>query len=489
MEDFENKPMDEEKDIESAQNSDSPATESVADVSDDEPQPIEYSVGPEDVPFEDVPPVSESVFDIEENGNYDYEPTFVSNEGMPTIDYSSVEAKPEKNKGWKIFCAAVALVVIIALSVSVGYVIGSETGNGIVSTPESVKQIIELQDTPDSKDVLTPAQVYEKCNPSIVGIITYNSAGEGGESSGVIYTESGYVVTNDHIYDGIESPKFRIYTSNGKEYNAVYVGGDARSDLAVLRITDTDDKFKAADFVDSTQTVVGQRVVAIGRPMDATANSSITEGIISQLGVRVTSSSNYSNRVIQTNSAINPGSSGGALLNMYGQVVGITSSKIVGDEYEGIGYAIPSNTVKKIIESLVQYKKVVNRAKLGISYREIDSITANMNGFESTGLYVVEVTNGALTNSLSEGDIITQINGIEITSDDVVLDVIDNALPGDTITLTVLKSNKKTERITAKLLADEGSSSLDTSAPVPEDDGKSDNNESRGPSFTFPFGE
>ncbi len=482
MDNFENKPLGEDIPEVDVPESEVPETEV-------EPQAAEYSVGPEDDVNTDTAPAHDSVFDIEEGEDFDYEPTLAASDGMPTVDYSSVEEKPASNKGWKIFCAAVALVVIIALSISAGYVIGSETGNGLGSKPDSVNQVIELEDVPDSEDALTPAQVYSKCNPSVVGIITYNSAGEGGESSGVIYSESGYIVTNDHIYDGIESPKFRVYTSDGKEYKAVFVGGDARSDLAVLRITDTDDKFTPAEFVDSEQTVVGQRVVAIGRPMDATANSSITEGIISALGARVTSSSNYSNRVIQTNSAINPGSSGGALFNMYGQVVGITSSKIVGNEYEGIGYAIPTNTVKKIVESLVQHNKVVNRAKLGISYQEIDSITAEMNGFSDTGLYVAEVTNSALTGSLSKGDLITQINGIEITSDDVVLDVIDNSLPGDTITLTVVTAKNKTVKITAKLLADEGSSSLDTFAPKSEKDEKPEDNASGGPSFTFPFGE
>ena len=480
MDNFENKPLGE--DI-----PETPAEEPITETT--EERPAEYSVGPEDAMNNEATPVSESVFDIEESEEYDYEPTFAGGDGMPTVDYSSVEARPASNRGWKIFCAAVALVVIVALSISVGYVIGSETGNGLGSTPDSVKQVIELEDVPDSEDALTPAEVYEKCNPSVVGIVTYNSAGEGGESSGVIYSESGYIVTNDHIYDGIESPKFRVYTSDGKEYKAVFVGGDARSDLAVLKITDTDDKFTPAEFVNSEQTVVGQRVVAIGRPMDATADSSITEGIISALGARVTSSSNYSNRVIQTNSAINPGSSGGALLNMYGQVVGITSSKIVGNEYEGIGYAIPTNTVKKIVESLVQYNKVVNRAKLGISYQEIDSITADMNGFSDTGLYVAEVTNSALTDSLSKGDLITQVNGIEITSDDIVLDVIDSSLPGDTITLTVVTAKNKTVKITAKLLADEGSSSLDTSAPKSDKNEQPEDNASGGPSFTFPFGE
>lgn len=406
----------------------------------------------------------------------------------PEVNYNNMASEPEKKNGLKIFFTVLCCVVALSLAVGAGYIMGKNPAS--FSSPEDlfVEQIIELEDLPED-DTMSPAGIYNKCNSSIVGIVVYNSAGEGSNASGVIYTEDGYIITNDHIYDDIPSPKFKIYTSDNKEYNAVYVGGDTRSDVAVLKIMDTNDKFTAASFGDSEKLIVGQRVVAIGRPMDATAHSSITEGIISLLDARVTSSSNYSNPAIQTNTAINPGSSGGALFNMYGQVIGITSSKIVGDEYEGMGYAIPSASVKKIAESLVQYGKVVNRAKIGISYYEVDSVTAEIGKYDAVGLYVAEVTNSALTSVLSKGDIITEVNSQKITSDRVILDIIDKSLPGQSLDLTVLKTDGTTKHITAKLLADEGSSSLDSSAPSKNENSDQKDKESNGSSFTFPFGD
>lgn len=424
--------------------------------------------------------------DVEEVPLYDdgYNPYAAG----PQINYDNISEKTKDGKGLKIFFVVLAVFVALAIAMGAGYVMGKNPAS--FGNPDKifVEKAIELEDVPEDKDALTPAGVYDKCNDSIVGIVVYNSAGQGGSASGVIYSEDGYIITNDHIYADVKSPKFRVYTSSGKDYAAVYVGGDTRSDVAVIKITDTNDKFKPASFGDSDKLVVGQRVVAIGRPMDAVNSSSITEGIVSMLNARVTSSSNYSNPAIQTNTAINPGSSGGALLNMYGQVVGITSSKIVGDEYEGIGYAIPSADAAKIAESLVQHGKVVNRAKMGITYQEIDSVTADINGIDTTGLLVVEVTNGDLTSSLTKDDIITHVNGIAITRDDIILDIIADSLPGETIALTVLKSDNSTKQITAKLLADEGSSSLDTSSPNKNNIPSSDDS-SNGSSFTFPFGE
>lgn len=439
----------------------------------------------EDTPIEESPKTEPEIKSEVPLYDNNYNPYNAGTE----INYNNMAAASAPNKGLKIFFAVLAIAIALALALGAGYIMGKNPASFGDPDEVFVNKIIDLEDVPDDEDALTPAGVYAECNESVVGIVVYNSAGSGSSASGVIYSEDGYIITNDHIYSDIKSPKFRVYTSFGKEYTAVYVGGDTRSDVAVIKITGTSDKFTPAKFGNSDELVVGQRVVAIGRPMDATNASSITEGIISLLDARVTSSStNYSNPAIQTNTAINPGSSGGALLNMYGQVVGITSSKIVGNEYEGVGYAIPSAYVKKIAESLVQHGKVVNRAKIGITYREIDAVSAEINGFDTTGLLVVEVTNSDLTDSLSKDDIITYVNDKKITRDDVILDVIADSLPGVTLALTVLKSDGTTKQITAKLLADEGSSSLDTSAPT-KDDNESFGNGSNNSTFTFPFGE
>lgn len=400
------------------------------------------------------------------------------------VEITLDEKNYNSRKGLKIFAIVLALILAFSGCVGFGYILGNSipkisSGN---STP--VKPIIEFDEA--DENALSLSKVYEKVNPSIVGIMVYNTAGGVSSASGVIMTEDGYIITNDHIYSEVASPKFIIYMHDGKEFDAEYVGGDTRSDVAVLKITNLDKKLIPASFADSDNLLIGQKVAAVGRPMDATLSSNITEGIISLLNVRVTVSSSYSNKVIQTDTAINPGSSGGALVNAYGQVVGITSAKIVGNEYEGIGYAIPTKTVKKVAESLVQHGKVVNRAKLGISYQAIDSLTIATSEYDTTGLLVAEVTNSNLTSYLKKGDIIVSIDNQKIVNADIVLDVIENALPGDTINLGILRDGKgEVQTINAKLLADEGTSSLDTSAPKKNNDDSFNN----GSSFTFPFGD
>ena len=171
---------------------------------------------------------------------------------------------------------------------------------------------------------------------------------------------------------------------------------------------------------------------------------------------------------------------------MYGQVVGITSSKLAGVEYDAIGYAIPTLTVKRIAEELISEGKVVSRAKLGISYTAINSVTAEINGLDYTGLSVASVTEDSdLFGKLNVGDVITHVNDIEITNDTVILDVIENSKAGDRIKITVVNKNGKATDYDVVLRANIGESSY-TTEKIEEN--PSDNN-SGGGTFDFPFGE
>ena len=311
----------------------------------------------------------------------------------------------------------------------------------------------------------------------------YNSAGEISDASGVIYSEDGYIVTNDHIYSEIAAPKFKIYMYDGTEYDAKYVAGDSISDLAVLKIDAKE--LKVAEFGDSREVVFGESVVAIGRPSDATGASSISKGIISSVSRRMTTTSSYSTNFIQTDSAINPGSSGGALVNMYGQVVGITSSKLAGEEYDAVGFAIPTVTMKRVVEQLISDGAVKDRAKLGISYTEIDSVTAEISGKSTVGLLIAEVTDDSdLHGKATAGDIITHIDGKEITNDDIVLDTLEALKAGDKITLTVVSQNGMSKDYIVTLKANVGHSSY--SDTLKEPNGSSSNNNG---TFDFPYGE
>ncbi len=374
-------------------------------------------------------------------------------------DYREVEYSPIKKSkvatGVKVFAVLMALVILATGSCTVGYFLGVKSQE----KPESnfTETVLNLESKPADTDEMTPAQVYDILNKSVVGITVYGADGSGSSASGVVYTEDGYIITNDHIYSEVVGAKFIIKTYEGKEYKAEFVAGDSRSDLAVLKIDA--DGFIPATFGDDRQLVIGENVVAVGRPNNIEENS-ITEGIISLTNRRVSTASNYSMKMLQTSTPINPGNSGGALVNMYGQVVGITSSKIAGEEYEGIGFAIPSSTTKVIIESLIKNGYVADRGRLGITYQVINSVMKELGNYPSTGILIAAIdTESHLYRKVNEGDIITQVNGVDITSDSTVLDAIESARPGEELTFTVYTTSGSYKTVMASLLPDTGSCS------------------------------
>lgn len=380
------------------------------------------------------------------------------------------------SKGIKIFAIIIALLVLISGSITGGYLLGKYSNGSLTNS------VADLASKPLPEDAMSAAEVFGEVNPSVVGVYAYNKNGKTAYASGVIYSKDGYVVTNDHVYADIAAPKFKIFMSDGTVYNATYVAGDARSDLAVLKITNGAN-LKPAIFGNSNEITVGETVVAIGRPNGADKASTISEGIISVASTRATINSNYSNRLIQTDTATNPGSSGGALCNLYGQVVGITFAKLVGD-YEGVSYAIPTTTVKKIVTSLIENKTVKNRARLGISYYDVDAVSSEVLGIPR-GLKISEIDKDSdlYGKSVKIDDVITHINGQQITDDGLVLDIIEDSSAGDKVNLTIYSaSNKRSFDITVKLLADEGYSSYIA-------DENAANNKYNSSEFSFPNGE
>lgn len=405
------------------------------------------------------------------------------------INYT--EQKPIENyspfsKGLKIFCAVLAAVILLTGASATGYFLGKNS-NSASYYKSDVK--LDLSSKPKGEDGMTASEVYEAINPSVVGVRVYNSS-SAFDASGIIYTEDGYVITNDHIYATVGAPKFKIYASDGREYDAEYVAGDTVSDLAVLKIKDGKG-FKAATFGDSNELVCGESVFAIGRPSDASDGASITAGTISLPKRRVKSSNtSYSSSLIQTDSAINPGSSGGALSNMYGQVVGVTSSKMSGSEYDRIGFAIPTVTVKRVVDQLISNGKVTDRAKLGITYAEVNSVTKQMGKYSSVGLLIQSVNSDSdLYGKAVKNDIITGVNGKEITKDEVLLDVIESCKAGDVITLTIVSSSGTQSEYKVKLGANIGESSYNADETVKSNSSEEDDSSESGGTFNFPFGE
>ena len=472
----------------------------------------EFERNTEEIPEAvDEPQVAEEVKEIPENANQVFQNAEAVNEPineggdffpennaepiaeppMAAFEYSPVvteQKKRQKNsKGLRIFVIVLAAIVLATGCCSVGYFYGRKSllGNDKKHT-EAV-----LAQRPANTDEMTEAQVFEKVNKSVVGIRIFNSAGAYVDASGVVYSKEGYIVSNDHIYAEFGAPKFKVYTYDGKEYDAEYVAGDQVSDLCVLKVKAND--LIPAEFGDSSDIFSGEHVVAVGRPGDATEDSVITSGVISATRKRIVNDSNYASSYIQTDSAINPGSSGGALSNMYGQVIGITTTKLAGTQYDLVGFALPTVMMKRVTEDMLKNGKVTKRAKLGITYTEITSVYVEIGQYQSTGLLVASVSNDSdLYGKVNEGDVITHVNGQEITRDDIILDVIEDSNAGDTISITVVSKNGKESEYEIKLMENTGTSSYNPNEIViPEknnDDEFNENGDMPGGTFDFPEG-
>lgn len=390
-----------------------------------------------------------------------------------------IRDKKPINKGIAVFALIMAFVIAISGALAVGYYIGQTDFDNDFGLNVDID--FDLSAKPKDTDQLTEAEIYEEVNPSIVGIVVYNQDGSASQGSGIVFSDDGYIITNDHIYAEIVAPKFKIFTYDGKEYDAKFVAGDVISDLAVLKVENAE--LAPATFGDSDELYSGEHVVAIGRPKDATIDSSITSGIISAVNRRITSTSSYSARVIQTDTAINPGSSGGALVNMYGQVIGVTSAKMASSDYEGTGYAIPTTVVRRIVSELISQGEITTRAKLGITYNMIDSITTEISDYKYVGIRIAEIDGSSgLYGKAQAGDTITHINGIAITKDEIVLDVIENCRAGETITVTIVSSDGMSRNVEVKLSANKSASSYKLAADE-------ESSQSSGGSFNFPFGD
>lgn len=288
---------------------------------------------------------------------------------------------------------------------------------------------------PDENGRYTTEQITKLLKPSVVGVVTYSmqTFQQTGEGTGIVTSADGYIITNAHVVKGADSVK--VILNDESEYEAQIIGSDSKTDLAVLKIEAKN--LTAATFGNSEESVVGEEVIAIGNA--AGLSGSVTKGIISELN-RDISDNGYGLKAIQTDAAINPGNSGGPLVNMYGQVIGITSSKYVGTGYEGIGFAISIDEALPVIEQLVSYGYVTDRAKLGIEYTFITESSAYIYGLKS-GLYVQKIDNACevAKSDLKVYDIITHIDDVEMTTTEAISDILAGKKPGDTIEVTVYR--------------------------------------------------
>lgn len=310
---------------------------------------------------------------------------------------------------------------------------------------------MKLESNPkDAKtnDSYTAAKASDKVSDSVVGILCYSddvpdqadTTTASSQGSGIIFSQDGYVITNAHVIGNSKTAyAIRVVTSDGKEYKAGVVGYDSRTDIAVLKMDDAKG-LTPATFGDSSQLEVGQDIIVVGNPGGLDYQNTTTKGVISALDRKLSTSS--LTKYIQTDAAINPGNSGGPLVNYYGQVVGITTSKIVSETYEGMGFAIPSQTVKSIVDTLVKNGYVEGRVKIGISGIAVTSDQASNYNIPQ-GIYVQSIVSGGPCDgtSLKEGDIITEVDGETITSFADVYAILETHKPGDKIKVKYYSSS------------------------------------------------
>ncbi|MBS5281412.1 MAG: trypsin-like peptidase domain-containing protein [Butyricicoccus pullicaecorum] len=295
-----------------------------------------------------------------------------------------------------------------------------------------------------ANDGLSGEEIYAKVSPSVVSIQAVNlTSGEGGTGSGVIMSADGYIITNNHVVvdenTGVQQDKITVYMSDGTSFPAEVIGLDEQTDLAVLKIGPAGTTLTPAEFGDSNSLLVGEEVYAIGSPGGLDLANTITGGHISALNRDITIDDRVMS-LIQTDAAINPGNSGGALINKYGQVIGITSAKLGISYYEGLGFAIPMDTVKPIVDELIQNGYIAGRPQIGISGQNVSEQQSAAYGIPQ-GVRVINVDSrsNAAAAGVQANDIITGINGTEVTDMDGVNAVKDKLSAGDKITLTLYR--------------------------------------------------
>lgn len=305
----------------------------------------------------------------------------------------------------------------------------AETGTGVTMTISPVPGGSEL----------TLQEIYTKCLPSVVGIRTELSTSQYSMGTGIIMTADGYIVTNTHVLDG--GYAVTVTLSDGTEHEAKLVGADTISDLAVLKIEVTG--LTPAQFGDSSGLQVGDSVVTIGNPLGEDLRGTMTNGIISAINRDITYDGHLMT-LIQTNAAINEGNSGGPLINMYGQVIGITNMKAVSTNgVEGIGFAIPTASVHTVVDALIAEGRVSGRPSIGITIAPVSSSALDYYDLPD-GLYIESVAKGsdAEKQGVQSGDILVAINGEYVATTYDVNAIKDGLQVGDSMTLTLYRDGK-----------------------------------------------
>ncbi|MBR3554845.1 MAG: trypsin-like peptidase domain-containing protein [Oscillospiraceae bacterium] len=384
---------------------------------------------------------------------------FDPNTGAPLV--------PQKKKGGKIALVIVGVVLLCALGFGFGAsirgfararIVPKEGGSASVYTiPAPGKDTETPPKAAYTGDELSAAEIYALLTPACVGVSTSTtSTNVFGQitrgaitGSGFIISADGYVLTNNHVIETAlaENLEVKVMLFSGEEYTAEIIGGDSRSDVALLKIPGKD--FPCVTLGTFSGTRVGEPIYAIGNPLGELTYS-MTSGIVSALDRSITISNNTAIDMFQIDAAINNGNSGGPIINRFGQVIGIASAKYASSGVEGLGFAIPIDDALKVVDDLAAYGYVKGRPLLGVVVGNAEAYTTD----GTPGAIVMEINRGSCSDKagILVGDIIVEAGGKTITSVADLLDARRAWHAGDTITIVALRGD---ETLTFSVTLDE----------------------------------
>ena len=407
-----------------------------------------------------------------ESGAYRYTPERGTQSEYIPGTYTTVPPEPPKKKKGLSAGKIIAIVLVCSLlggclGVGATLLLGNKRSGTTPAQSSTTFYVGERQTETvnttrtDTSEQLTPREVYAQNVNSTVGIttsITTNYWGyqttSAASGSGFILTEDGYILTNYHVIENSNSVQVTTYDNTA--YSASIVGYDESNDIAVLKIDATG--LTPVVLGDSDELYVGDEVMAIGNPLGE-LTFSLTVGYVSAMDREVTLSSGTTMDLIQTDAAINSGNSGGALFNTYGEVVGITNAKYSSSSssssasIDNIGFAIPINHVKGIVTSIIE-KGYIVKPYIGVSVTSVSSEMISYGLPKGAAVKVIAEGSPAEESGLKVNDIVTAINGEEITTSSELVKIVSAAQPGDVLTLTVYRQGEA-ERLTITLTVGE----------------------------------
>lgn len=395
--------------------------------------------------FEDRDDFNYKLYEQDDVEDIPYENAYLP-QPVPQTVYEHNPTPKKKNNRLRFAAVIVAICTIGSLvSGFLGSYIGNSFSSSTLTTQSDGTVLYQSVSTTNVENAATEelsvADVAATVSDSVVEITTEVVTTNGrmgqliseGAGSGVIISTDGYIVTNNHVIADAQTITVRL--TDGNEYNAVLIGTDASTDVAVIRIEASN--LQPAVMGDSSSLVVGQTAIAVGNPLGELGGT-VTEGIISALDREITVDGETMS-LLQTDTAINPGNSGGGLFNLYGELIGIVNAKSSGSDIEGLGFAIPINTAKTIIEEIISNGYVTGRVDTGLTVVDIqDTQTAMSYGVNKLGLYIAQST----SSSLQSGDIITEIDGNAVSNLSDYNSILNNYSVGDTIEITVTRSGR-----------------------------------------------